>query len=182
MRNKLGRGHIMQVGTCEQWVCVLLIILCMQCSLASWLEDIKEQLTASLTVFHRVVTLHRHEQRNQVWHRYGAVDSSVYKKQKHTVKTRLNEVSFLKTESRYCLYCTSFYLSEFKCVSFLKNFTVLNGKWVNLTHQNLFLGLSEIHCIGDKSCMKSFLAPLGEVWRLIKMSEVKNKINFIHFI
>ncbi len=98
MRNKSGRGHIMQVGTCEQWVCMLLIILCMQCSLASWLEDIKEQLTASLTVFHRVVTLHRHEQRNQVRHRYGAVDSSVYKKQKHTVKTRLNEVSFLKTE------------------------------------------------------------------------------------
>lgn len=66
--------------TCEQRVCMLLIILCMQRSIACRLEDIVEKLTASLTVLHWVLTLHHHQQRNQVWHSYWTMDYRVYRK------------------------------------------------------------------------------------------------------
>lgn len=68
--------------TCEQRYCMLLVIMCMHCSLACRLEDVVEKLAATLAVLYWVITLHCHQEGNQVWNRYWAIKCRVYTENK----------------------------------------------------------------------------------------------------
>lgn len=78
----LVSGAYLCAGTCEQRVCVLLVMVCMHRSVTCRLEDVIEKLAAVLAVLHGVITLHCHQQGNQVWNSYWAIRSSVYTENK----------------------------------------------------------------------------------------------------
>lgn len=56
---------------------MLLVVVCVHRSVACRLEDVVEKLAATLAVLHRVITLHCHQEGNQVWNSYRAVKCRV---------------------------------------------------------------------------------------------------------
>lgn len=68
--------------TCEQRVCMLLVTMRMHRSTACSLEDVEEKLAATLAVLHWVITLHSHQEGNQVGNRYWAIKCRVYTENK----------------------------------------------------------------------------------------------------
>lgn len=61
---------------------MLLVLLRVHRSTAGGLEDVVEKLAASFAVLHRVITLHCHQEGNQVWNSYWAIDCRVYTENK----------------------------------------------------------------------------------------------------
>lgn len=56
---------------------MLLVVVCVHRSVACRLEDVVEKLAATLAVLHRVITLHCHQEGDQVWNSYRAVKCRV---------------------------------------------------------------------------------------------------------
>lgn len=63
-------------------MCMLLVLQRTHRSVAGGLEDVVEKLAASFAVLHWVITLHCHQEGNQVWNSYRAIDYRVYTENK----------------------------------------------------------------------------------------------------
>lgn len=84
-------GVYLCARTCEQRVCVLLVIVCVHRSVACRLEDVVEKLAATLAVLHWVIALHCHQEGNQVRNSYWAIKCRVCTENKSKNTEKLDQ-------------------------------------------------------------------------------------------